>query len=146
MSAGEAPSRSANSCGVAPRVTRTTLAVGAPSDPDSGSASGSVTASAAGAAAAPPTWPFPASGVGDPASTGTIPPGACSAASARRRGSCSSVAALGLLPGRTCPPAARIRGTASSGTVEEAVRPSKPMASNDSRMSLLDTPSSRDSS
>jgi hypothetical protein len=54
----------------------------------------------------------------------------------------SSTAALTRWPGTACPPDARRRGTASSGTAEEAVRPPRPISSRAAITSLLVTPSS----
>ena len=61
-------------------------------------------------------------------------------------GSGSSTASLILASGTALPPEARSRGTAWSGTDEEAVRPSIPISFSDASSSLLATPSSLASS
>ena len=65
---------------------------------------------------------------------------------ARDFGSGSSTASLILASGTALPPDARSRGTAWSGTDEEAVRPSIPISFSDASSSLLATPSSLASS
>ena len=64
----------------------------------------------------------------------------------RDAGSGSSTASLILASGTALPPEARSRGTAWSGTDEEAVRPSIPISFSDASSSLLATPSSLASS
>ncbi len=109
ISAAVAPSLSASSCGEAPRGTLTAAACSS-----AAGAAGTSMGTGAASGISSTTW----------TSVDTCPLPSSSASWGRRVGSCSAVAALGLLPGFTWPRAARIRGTASSGTVEEAVRPS----------------------
>ncbi len=136
ISAGVTPSFSARSWGDAPRATRTTASPGASAWASGAGSSGVAgsSGSAAGASTSSSATAVGASACPSPPSVG------------RRRGSRSSVAVRGLMPGLTLPPAARNRGTASSGTVEEAVRPSYPISSREARMSLLGTPNSLASS
>ena len=111
ISAALTPSLSPSSWGLAP-LWILIAAAGA-----AGSGAAGATSSSGGAITAVATFsstcPLPAGG-----------PAGSLASGAFLVGSWAAVAAFGLLPGLTFPPDARRRGTASSGTVDEAVRPS----------------------
>src|SRR5581483_912883 len=149
-SATDRPHLSAIVCALEPRTTLSAGKAGRGGAGGAAAASGGAGAGAGGGAASPsPETSATTAGPGAGAVSARAGAGAAATASSVAGfgfgfglGVGASTTSFTLAPGTALPPLARRRGTASSGTEEEAVRPSIPISSSAASRSLLVTPSS----